>query len=94
MIHRSGRSERDGNQNFTDLQGTSRAVSKQCHRLTPNVIKLRMFDREAVVCLVCRACSKTNGCEEYDLKSPRSRDDRNPKAESKGVYREIESEGS
>ncbi len=38
---------------------------------------------------VCRACSNTKGCE-----SRESRNDRNLKAESKGVYREAESEGS
>ncbi len=40
------------------------------------------------------ACIKTQGCEEDVLQSPRNRDDRNPLVESKGVYREIESEGS
>lgn len=45
-------------------------------------------------CLVRWACSKTNGCEEGVLKSRRSRNDRNPIVESKGVRRETESEGS
>ena len=47
-----------------------------------------------VILWVCRARSNTNRCEEDVLKSLGSRDDRNPIVESKGVYREIESEGS
>ena len=43
---------------------------------------------------VCWACSNTTGCEEEVLKSRRNRNDRNPIVESKGVYREIGSEGS
>ena len=44
--------------------------------------------REPLPTRLCRACSYTNG-----LKSRGSRDDRNPIAESKGVHREVESEG-
>lgn len=54
---------------------------------------IRWVYRVAVKLLVRRACSKSKGCE-GDLKSRRSRDDRNPIAESKGVCRETESEGS
>jgi hypothetical protein len=43
---------------------------------------------------VCWACDNAKGCGEYVLKSQRSRNDRNPIVESKGVCREIESEGS
>ena len=49
---------------------------------------------EGVKVEVCWACSNTTGCEEEVLKSRRNRNDRNPIVESKGVYREIGSEGS
>jgi len=44
--------------------------------------------------LVCRACSKSNGCVRITHKSPGSPDDGNPIVEGKGVTSDRESEGS